>query len=271
MPTDECIFRKAMGEFDPGPPPALAAHFDKLPSYTAEERALFWFDWGPVFYRGRLDGSARFMGIASDPGPTERVACRTLVGDAGQRVQGFLARLGLTHSYVLVNAHPYALHPGVASGKGLPLLAKKKHKDWRNKLYDLVAGDGLEAIVAFGGQAQRALELWNPPSGVPTFDVSHPSNHSEAQLLAEWKAAIPQLRGVVAPDPDAADPLPPNYGADFLETDYAPIPKRDLPFGLPPWFGDDAWGRADHPGHNNSVERVKDEPQHHLVWQAPVG
>src|SRR5918911_2351701 len=121
-----------MTEFDPGPPPAIAEHLTALPS-PAAHRELFWYDWGPVFYRGRLDGSARLLGIASDPGPTETVARRTLVGDAGQRVQGFLAKLGLTRSYVLVNAHPYALHPGQA-GKGLPLLAQKKHKDWRNEL-----------------------------------------------------------------------------------------------------------------------------------------
>jgi hypothetical protein len=259
-----------MGEFDPGPPPALAKHFDKLPTYTAQERELYWFDWGPIFYRGRLDGTARLLAIASDPGPTERVAGRTLVGDAGQRVQGFLAKLGLTRSYVLVNAHPYALHPGLALGKGLPLLAKKKHKDWRNKLYTTVAGNGLEAIVAFGGQAQRALDLWNPPAGVPTFKLPHPSNHDEAELLMRWKEGIPDLRAVVTPDDDGDATLP-NYGDDFLESDYAPIPKRDLPFGVPPWFGDDAWGRADHPRHNNSVERSKDEPLHHLIWQAPVG
>ena len=68
------------------------------PSYgrpaMREHRDLFWYDWGPVFYRGRLNGTARLLGIASDPGPTERVVCRTLVGDAGQRVQGFLTSSG---------------------------------------------------------------------------------------------------------------------------------------------------------------------------------
>src|SRR4051794_16107314 len=150
------LWEAPMPEFDPGPPKALAEHLSKVPSYTTEERKLFWYDWGPIFYRGRLDGSARVLGIASDPGPTERIACRTLVGDAGQRVQGFLAKLGLTHSYVLVNAHPYALHPGQAA-KGLPVLAKQQYKDWRNKLYDDVTSSDLQAIVAFGGQAQEAL------------------------------------------------------------------------------------------------------------------
>jgi hypothetical protein len=38
---------------------------------------------------------------------TERIACRILVGDAGQRVQGFLTRPGLDHSYVGFDAFPY--------------------------------------------------------------------------------------------------------------------------------------------------------------------
>jgi hypothetical protein len=256
-------------EFDKGPTKALAAHLAKVPGYTPEQRALFWYDWGPIFYRGRLDGSAKVLGIASDPGPTERVACRTLVGDAGQRVQGFLAKLGLTRSYVLVNAHPYALHPGKA-GKGLPILAEQAHREWRNRFCDMVvAGSSLEAIIAFGGQAKAALGLWDPPAGVPTFEVSHPSNHSQKALLASWSVGLPRIRKAVTADPDG-DPTLPNYGAKFLETDYAPIPKRDLPFGLPAWFGDDAWGRAAKPRHNNSVDRPSADTEHTLLWQAPA-
>ena len=77
-----------MSEFDHGPPAQLAALFDDVPDPPVAED--FWFDWGPIFYRGRLDGSARVLCIASDPGPTERIAGRSLVGNAGQRVQGFL-------------------------------------------------------------------------------------------------------------------------------------------------------------------------------------
>ena len=49
-----------MVEFDPGPPRQVAEHFEKVPSY-APHRDLFWYDWGPVFYRGRLDRSARVL------------------------------------------------------------------------------------------------------------------------------------------------------------------------------------------------------------------
>ena len=91
-----------MAEFDPGPPDSLAEHFARVPAPSHPQN--FWFDWGPIFYRGRLDGSARVLCVGSDPGPTERIPGRCLVGNAGQRVQGFLTKLGLTRSYVCVNA-----------------------------------------------------------------------------------------------------------------------------------------------------------------------
>jgi hypothetical protein len=58
----------------------------------------------------------------------------------------------------------------------------------------------------------------------------------------------------VTPDRDG-DPAIDNYGTRFRETDYQRIPSRDLPFGMPAWFGDDAWGRKAKPRHNNSVQR----------------
>ena len=144
-----------MVAFDKGPPAALAQHFADLPDIEPQFRPLFWYDWGPVFYRGRLTGKARLLGIASDPGPTERIVGRTLVGDAGQRVQGFLTKLGLTRSYSLLNAYAYALLPSHAMG-AIPILAEPAQQTWRNELFAMVVGPQLEAIVAFGLQAKIA-------------------------------------------------------------------------------------------------------------------
>src|SRR5881392_4392151 len=113
-----------------------------------------------MFYRGRLDGSARLLCVASDPGPTERIAGRTLVGNAGQRVQGLLAKLGMTRSYVCVNAWPYALHPARA-GAAKETLADAEQRLWRNAFYDLVTGPTLEVIIAFGAMAQEAVSQWD--------------------------------------------------------------------------------------------------------------
>lgn len=256
-----------MIEFDRGPTRALAEHLMDAPGYTTEQRKFFWYDWGPIFYRGRLNGSARLLGIASDPGPTERIAARTLVGDAGQRVQGFLAKLGLTRSYLLVNAHPLALRPSRADDAE-PLLAEPIRRDWRNDFYNQIVGPRLQAIVAFGEQAKEALRLWTPRPDVPTLEVPHPSSRNATVLLNAWRDAIDELRSQVTPDQDG-DATIDNYATRFRETDYQRVPPRDLPFGMPAWFGDDAWGRKAKPRHNNSVQRPTGDPLHTLVWRAP--
>lgn len=175
-------------EFDAGPPPAIQAHMDSLAAYD-KFKSHYWFNFGPVFYRGRLDGTAKLMGIASDPGPTECLPMvrRCLVGDAGQRTQGFLTKLGLTRSYVLANAHAYAIFPSHASGAVPPAdLAKMDPafvtdlttrygaaptwgqtvmndpdiSAWRNTYYNQIAGPSLQAIVVFGAQSRDAIRLW---------------------------------------------------------------------------------------------------------------
>ena len=252
--------------FDRGPPQAIAAICAACP--PPAKPAAFWTAWGPVFYRGRLDGSARLLCIASDPGPTERIANRTLVGDAGQRVQGFLAKLGLTRSYLCINAFPHALHPSF-NGSVDELLAEPAGRDWRHKLYDAVKPAGLEAVVLFGKNAQAAFDLWPGKPSVHVERVPHPSSRDNKALLDAWRAAVTQLRGVVTPDPDG-DAGGANYGSSFRENDYAPIPGRDLPFGAPAFLGDDHAGRTGHPRRNDSVKRPVPDDGHTLVWTAPA-
>jgi len=84
----------------------------------------------------------------------------------------------------------------------------------------------------------------------------------------EWRDAITELRGIVTEDPDGDASLP-NYGTGFREQDYARIPPRDLPFGPPPWFGDDSWVRQATPRHPNSISRPSRDPEHTLEWRAP--
>ncbi|TIC88980.1 hypothetical protein E8D34_00145 [Nocardioides sp. GY 10113] len=255
--------------WDKGPPIAIARHFAALPAIAAEHRELFWYDWGPVFYRGRLNGTARVLGIASDPGPTERLVARTLVGDAGQRVQGFLAKIGLTSTYALVNAFPWAVHPSDSS-RARKLLKDPDQLRWRNRFYDLVTDARLEAIVAFGQNAQAALDLWTTAPDVPVFRIPHPSSDDAAVLAARWREAVTALRGLLAPDPGGEQSAP-NYGAALVEADYAPIPAADLPYGVPVWIGDDRWGRSSSPPHFNPIKRASDDKEHAMVWQAPGG
>lgn len=252
-------------DYDPGPPAAVAAHLGTLPDYGSFKE-FFWYDWGPIFYRGRFDGTAKVMCIASDPGPTERIAGRTLVGDAGQRVQGFLAKIGLNRSYVCLNAFAHAVFPSQAN-EARPMLSSPAHLAWRNQLYDLVKGNSMQAIVAFGKQAQFAVGLWPGAAGVPVFKIPHPSSHDGQQLATDWRAAVTNLRDIVTPDDGAPANLP-NYGTELVEADYAPIPRIDLPFGAPPFLGDDAWLRTSS-GEFSSVRRPNPDDRHTLIWKAP--
>ena len=251
-------------DYDPGPPPRFADIFARLPDLSSIRDAL-WFDWGPIFYRGRLDGSARVLCLASDPGPTERIAGRTLVGDAGQRVQGLLRKLGLSRSYLCLNAFPYALHPSRAS-HAPTYLAIPPFRAWRTELLD-AATEGVAAILAFGGVAQAAVGQWPHPSGTRVLSVPHPSSRDSAALVASWRAAVTQLRVIVEPDPGSVPAA--NYGATFRERDYAAIPPRDLPFGVPAWVGDNAWARAGSSARRNTVRRPTPDDGHTLIWNAP--
>jgi uracil-DNA glycosylase len=80
-----------MLEWDPGPAPSISAIFAQAPLEAYQTNAQrFRLPWGPIYYRGRLDGTARLLIVGQDPAADENVARRILVGDAGQRVQGFL-------------------------------------------------------------------------------------------------------------------------------------------------------------------------------------
>lgn len=251
-------------EFDPGPPPVYAKLFERLPDLSPIRESL-WFDWGPIFYRGRLDGSARVLCIASDPGATERIAARTLVGDAGQRVQGFLRKLGLSRSYLCLNAFPYALFPSHA-GRSAALLALPSFRDWRNELYD-AAAEHVEAVIAFGAVARTAVAQWPGAAARHVVSVPHPSSRDQAVLVARWRAAVNELRPRIARDVGTA--RAPNYGTSFRPRDYAPIPAGDLPFGVPGWLGDGAWARDRRPPLRATVRRPVPDDRHTLVWVAP--
>ncbi|HUG94644.1 MAG TPA: hypothetical protein VMK30_00710, partial [Pleomorphomonadaceae bacterium] len=76
------IARAASGVpgFDPGPPPGWEALFRAAPLVAYQTRPdLFRIDFGPVYYRGRLDGTARVLVVGQDPSVNEILAQRVFV------------------------------------------------------------------------------------------------------------------------------------------------------------------------------------------------
>jgi uracil-DNA glycosylase len=239
--------------FDPGP---VAEPFLTLVrEYPGEEtyRAdAFRVEWGPIFHRGRLDGSARVLVIGQDPAASEDITRRILVGAAGHRVQGFLAKLGIDTSYVMVNTFLYSVY-GQQGGE------HHKHDraiaDYRNRWLDaLLASGGIEAVVALGALADDAWTRYLRHPGaaagaarLPYAHITHPTqpesssggDHAKLveatkRMLAGWNGALQQLHPQIA-HPDAARPLV-LYGEAFADGDLAEIPELDLPAGLPAWM-----------------------------------
>ena len=234
--------------------------YDRLvgeaPGREVYPQAAFRTEWGPIFHRGRLDGSARVLVLGQDPATHETICRRILVGEAGQRLQGFLAKLGITRSYALINAFLYSVY-----GQG----GGAKHVDddgivaYRNRWLDtLVERNELDAIVSLGQLADVAYQRWRDDTAVARADavayrnVIHPTYPESAsatgtitkaaamaRLTTSWNEALTALHAVVRPD-EPVELVP--YGPAIAKSDLAPIPPADLPAGLPPWMcALDAW------------------------------
>jgi uracil-DNA glycosylase len=164
--------------FDPG---SIAEPFLSLctdyPGASVYPTDQFRIEWGPIFHRGRLDGSARALVIGQDPAQHETIVRRILVGEAGRRIQGLLAKLGIDRSYVFVNAYLYSVYGSVkAKTKRDPELV-----GYRNRWLDaLLVGGQVEVVLALGQAADATWTTWRatPPGqsvNVAYAAVTHPT------------------------------------------------------------------------------------------------
>jgi uracil-DNA glycosylase len=268
---------------DPGyvhPPfDTLCSDYPGAEVYPADD---FRIEWGPIFHRGRLDGSARVLVIGQDPSSHECVARRILVGEAGQRVQGFLARLGIESSYAMINAFLYPVYGQGGANRNVddPAIAAYRNR-WLDALLDV---SSIEAVVAFGRLADSAWQQWKEtPAGAannvayqalrhPTYPESSSRGNrqkfAEAMqaMLAQWNDGLRQLAPAIQ-HPDVARDLVP-YSETLELDDLSPIPEQDLPPGMPAWMRSiEAWAVRE--GETTETKRatlVITVPKKHRPW-----
>ncbi len=151
---------------------------DEAPGPSVFPSNSFRVEWGPIFHRGRLDGTARLLCIGQDPAQNEAVVRRILIGVAGHRVQGFLAKLGIERSYVMLNAFLYSVYNQSSAQKHVndPAIA-----GYRNRWLSALTGSGsLEAVVAFGSLADVAwrefMKSSETAAAIPYRHVPHPTS-----------------------------------------------------------------------------------------------
>lgn len=244
-------------------------------------------EWGPIFHRGRLDGSARVLVLGQDPATHESITRRILVGEAGQRVQGLLTKIGITDSYVMVNAFLYSVYGqggGTRHAKD-PLIAA-----YRNRWLDaLLLSSQVTAVITFGQLAKTAYAMWTPTQPAraaelhvaqvrhPTYPESSSASGATtlagatAALLDNWNDALPGLRQSVQPDTAISAQAARPYGTKWEEGDLSPIPEADLPAGSPAWWrGLEAW--ASRTGSSAQAKRATitlTVPEVARTWPAP--
>jgi hypothetical protein len=173
--------------------------------------------------------------IGQDPSTDEILAHRILVGDAGQKLQRLLNKLGLTRSYVMFNAFLFGIEGGVDQAmQSIELEATIL--DYRNQLFDkIVSENQLEAILAFGVGAKLAVSNWPGKGNIPVIELVHPSA-SDSTTLASWNSKMAAAHACITPDFNGQVDLTP-YGTTFTPADSVAIPRFDLPFGIPSWQG----------------------------------
>jgi uracil-DNA glycosylase len=241
---------------DSGPPRDWADFFATAPIdyYINHTSGRFRLDFGPVYYRGRLDGSARVLVIGQDPSTNELLAHRIFVGRSGQRVQRFLRKLGITRSYLMLNTFLFSVFEQFDT-ELRNISQEPAIEQYRNAFLDRIADKNrIEAVVTFGVGARHAFKRWPSGASFPVFHAMHPAA-MEANVLANWNGLLPTMQQVVVPDDDGMVNAP-LFGAAFTPEDLAPIPAFDLPFGVPGWLGRD----GGHSRRNGNKE---------IVWQAP--
>jgi hypothetical protein len=270
MPSDFLKDRGNPWDFDQGPPAnrEWARLFGETPNYRGLGKALsgreaFRWHFGPMFYRGRLtDGAARVLVIGQEGAQDESLGHRSFVGGTGARMQHFLRHLGITHSYVFLNTFVYPIF-GQYNGAELIWLAQNpkspivKH---RHAIFNyLLERTDLRLIVAVGKAAKESVHTWVQsrggacPSG--THDVSQCANgaigpkarivgvvhpgaggqgNSTTLIVEDFKRALRKIEEWAAADPSwlPVDADGTRLAADTFKYRSAPIPFRDLPYGV---------------------------------------
>jgi uracil-DNA glycosylase len=257
-------------EHDPGPTTASgwAALFADTPNYRGLARAVLGreaFRWhhGPMFFRGRLDGSAKVVLVGQEGAQDESLSHRSFTGGTGARMQHFLRHIGLDRSYLFLNSFVYPIFGQYSDMlRRIAQDLRSPITEHRNRILDKAVVDGdVRLVVAVGRAAKESIATWvrahggnadpnqlhaatlgSLPSRVRLVGVVHPgsaSGGSTSAIRADFQRACNLIRDRVDADPGwlPADPgVPRNLDAAYQYRSAA-IPHRDFPFGTCPRLG----------------------------------
>ena len=242
--------------------------FAETPNYRGLARAVvrrdaFRWHHGPMFYRGRLDGSAKVVIVGQEGAQDESLSHRSFTGGTGARMQHFLRFVGLDRSYLFLNSFVYPIVgqyttdlQALAQDPVSPIAAHRK------LIFDKAIVDGdVRLVVAVGRAAKESVASWvvahggdadpdqlhdasmgDLPSRVHLVGVLHPggaAGGSTSGIRASFQSAVNRVRDWLTQDPGwlLVDPGMNRNLATPYPYQSAPIPYRDFPFGTCPRLG----------------------------------
>jgi uracil-DNA glycosylase len=257
-------------EHDPGPTTASgwAALFADTPNYRGLGHEVlgggkFRWEHGPMFFRGRLDGSAKVMVVGQEGAQDESLSHRSFTGGSGSRMQHFLRHIGIDRSYLFLNSFVYTIH-GQYTDDLRPLAQDPRSPIviHRHRILNKAALEGdVRLVVAVGKAAKESVATWirshggnadprrldratlgSLPGRLQVVGVVHPgaaAGGSTAPIREDFQRACEVIRARVEADGGwlPTDPgVERDLTAAFQYRSLA-IPHRDFPFGTCPRLG----------------------------------
>ena len=257
-------------EHDSGPTTASGwtALFAETPNYRGLGHAVlgggkFRWEHGPMFFRGRLDGSAKAVVIGQEGAQDESLSHRSFTGGSGSRMQHLLRHIGLDRSYLFLNSFVYPIN-GQYDNPLRPLAQDPRSPIviHRHRILNKAVVDGdVRLVIAVGKAAKESVATWirshggtadpnrldratlgSLPARLQLVGVVHPGSAAggpTAGIQADFQRACDVIRARVEAD---GGWLPTDSGVDRnLATAFQyrslAIPHRDFPFGTCPRLG----------------------------------
>ena len=193
------------------PPRAAGRSSSPRPRTTAGSgevvgREAFRWHHGPMFFRGRLDGSARVVMVGQEGAQDESLSHRSFTGGTGARMQHFLRFLGLDRSYLFLNSFVYPIFGQytqdlrkLAQDPRSPIV---KH---RNRILDKAVVDGdVRLVVAVGRAAKESVATWIESHG----GTAQPESLHTATLGSTCRTASASSASCIRAAPSAGSTAP---------------------------------------------------------------
>lgn len=227
--------RGSPAEYDAGAPAdsKWVELFGSTPNYrsigvealggTAKTDEKFRWEFGPMWYRGRLTPeSVKVFVVGQEGAQDENVSNRAFTGSTGTRTQRFLNHLGIHRSYLFLNTFVYTINGQLEDDPRFKWIEQGEESpivDYRHKLFDQMMATNSQTVALFmgvGSGGKASLATWVNARG-GKCSVSYELKNCDTRGMKKWfkdNMGIEVKNDILAigvPHPGGANP---NLGGD---------------------------------------------------------